>query len=270
MQTKYGRAKCTASPQTKTKIKHWQELLKQSNTTPPAQQFIFLKWNKTFCKAICPQEGPKAQVFILKNEPVLEINKCKRKALHTVLLKENLHLHNSKPLVSAKQMNFRLRPRSLFFLYVFGWVTKISEWSCKMEMLTHPKPQLLVLLFFFPSGSNKSIPHQKAGGAVQVPSLFRHAGDARRPTARNRQAARPDTLPALSTLHCHQRGFFHATPSSFFQELPPSSTFQKWLPSPWCTTRLSSPDDFNLDEAFCALAEQATFFLSDLKRFLPV
>lgn len=104
----------------KTKIKHWQELLKQSNTTPPAQQFIFLKWNKTLYKAICPQEGPKAQVFILKNEPVLEINKCKKKALHTIFFKENLHLHNSKPLVSAKQMNFRLRPRSLFFL--FGWV----------------------------------------------------------------------------------------------------------------------------------------------------
>lgn len=105
----------------KTKIKHWQELLKQSNTTPPAQQFIFLKWNKTLYKAICPQEGPKAQVFILKNEPVLEINKCKKKALHTIFFKENLHLHNSKPLVSAKQMNFRLRPRSLFvFFFLFG------------------------------------------------------------------------------------------------------------------------------------------------------
>lgn len=101
----------------KTKIKHWQELLKQSNTTPPAQQFIFLKWNKTLYKAICPQEGPKAQVFILKNEPVLEINKCKKKALHTIFFKENLHLHNSKPLVSAKQMNFRLRPRSLFVFF---------------------------------------------------------------------------------------------------------------------------------------------------------
>lgn len=136
MQTKYGRAKCTASPQTKTKIKHWQELLKQSNTTPPAQQFIFLKWNKTFCKAICPQEGPKAQVFILKNEPVLEINKCKRKALHTVLLKENLHLHNSKLLVSAKQMKFQAEPQvAVFLLCFFGWVTKKSQndhvkWKC--------------------------------------------------------------------------------------------------------------------------------------------
>lgn len=177
----------------KTKIKHWQELLKQSNTTPPAQQFIFLKWNKTLYKAICPQEGPKAQVFILKNEPVLEINKCKKKALHTIFFKENLHLHNSKPLVSAKQMNFRLRPRSLFVFFFFlvrfffGWVTKIVEWSCQMEMLTHPNPQLLVLLVFFPSpsGPNKPIPHQKAEGPVQVHSLFRHAGDAQMLTDHN-------------------------------------------------------------------------------------
>lgn len=36
-----------------------------------------------------------------------------------------------------------------------------------------------------PSDPNKSIPHQKAEGPVQVCSLFRHAGDAQMLTDRN-------------------------------------------------------------------------------------
>lgn len=47
-----------------------------------------------------------------------------------------------------------------------------------MEMLTHPKPQLSGSPPTTPSDPNKSIPHQKAEGPVQVLSLFRHAGDA--------------------------------------------------------------------------------------------
>lgn len=42
-----------------------------------------------------------------------------KKALHIIFFKKNLHLNNSKPLVSAKQMNFRLRPRLLVFFFAF-------------------------------------------------------------------------------------------------------------------------------------------------------
>lgn len=123
----------------KTKIKHWQELSKQSNTTPPAQQFIFLKWNKTLCKAICPQEGPKAQVFILKNEPVLEINKCKKKALHTIFFKENLHLHNSKPLVLQSKRISGWNPGCWFYIWLFFLLDELQKslndhvkWKCRL------------------------------------------------------------------------------------------------------------------------------------------
>lgn len=140
-----------------------------------------------------------------------------------------------------------------------------------MEMLTHPKPQLLVLLFVLPPGSNESTPHQKAGGPVRVPSLLRHAGDARRPTARDGQAERPDTSPLSSLCYAaNRREFFHATPFFVYsRSYHHHRHLKKCLPSPWCTPRLPSPDDFSLDEALCALAERATFFLPDLKRFLP-
>lgn len=85
-----------------------------------------------------------------------------------------------------------------------------------MEMLTHPKPQLLVLLFVLPPGSSESTPHQKAGGPVRVPSLLRHAGDAQRPTAHDGQAGRPGTSPLSFLCYSANRcEFFHATPSLF-------------------------------------------------------
>lgn len=86
-------------------------------------------------------------------------------------------------------------------------------------MLTHPKPQLLVLLLFFsfpPSDANKSIPHQKAEGPVRVVSLFRLASDAQIPTDHKSEPARPDTLLSPLKLNCYQCKFFYVTPPSFF------------------------------------------------------
>jgi len=175
----------------KTKIKHWQELLKQSNTTPPAQQFIFLKWNKTLYKAICPQEGPKAQVFILKNEPVLEINKCKKRLYIQYSSRKICTCITQKLLFLQSKWISGWDPGRCFSVWLgFFFLDELQKplndhvkWKCRL-IQSHSfwcfwvSPSLL-------QTPQKSMPHQKAEGPVQVLSLFRHAGDAQVLTDRN-------------------------------------------------------------------------------------
>lgn len=128
-----------------------------------------------------------------------------KKALHTIFFKKNLHLNNSKPLVSAKQMNFRLRPRLLFFfLRGFFWMSYKNLWMIMSNGNADSSKATAFgafVGFSLPlSDPNKSIPHQKAEGPVQAVSLFRHASDAQIPTDRKSESARPDTLLSPSSV----------------------------------------------------------------------
>lgn len=165
----------------------------------------------------------------------MEINKCKRKALHTVLLKENLHLHNSKPLVSAKQMKFQAETQVAVFLSCFfGWVTKKSrndhvKWKCWLiqnrsfwcfclSCLQVPvSPHLTKKLgdqceFLLCSGMLAMLKGQQ-------PMTGRQGGQAHR------------LSPFYVTLQIGVN-FFMQLPLCLFQELPPSSTSQEVLAKP--------------------------------------
>lgn len=94
----------------------------------------------------------------------------KRKALHTIFFKKNLHTNNSKPLVSAKQMIFQLRPRLLFFLWGFFWMSYKNLWMIMSNGNADSSKATAFGAFVgfshLLSDSNKSIPHQKGEGPV--------------------------------------------------------------------------------------------------------
>lgn len=154
----------------------------------------------------------------------------KKKALHTIFFKKNLHLNNSKPLVSAKQMNFRLRPRLLVFLWGFFWMSYKNLWMIMSNGNADSSKATAFGAFVGfslpPSDANKSIPHQKAGGPVRVVSLFRHASDAQMPTDHKSEPARPDTFLSPSKAELLSMQIFLCYSPFIFLELPPSSTFQ--------------------------------------------
>lgn len=183
----------------------------------------------------------------------MEINKCK-KSLYIqyssmkicTCITQNLLFLKSKWISGWD-------PGRCFFK--FGWVfffwmsyKKISEWSCQMEMPTHPKPQLLVLLFVFwvvfclflfvllfvfvclvffnPLYIPINLYLTKK--LRDQCKFFFCSGMLVMLKYRQTVMARSDTPPSLfSKLRCYQCDFFLCYAPFIFLELPLSSTSQK-------------------------------------------
>ena len=157
-------------------------------------------------------------------------------------------MHNSKPLKFLQSNEFQAETQ------VTGsfWMSyKISAWSCKMEMLTHPKPQLLVFLFcLFSIGFQQIYTSPKSWGTSTSPFCVQacwwclNAHD-----CRQWGQAIAYFLPALCSYLCD---LSHAAPSPFFRNhhhLRYCNTTVR-PKCPRCTTGLSTPNDINLEEAF--------------------